>query len=81
MISDITLGQFFPGESLIHKLDPRTKILMATLFIVAVFLANNPAAFLFLTLTTVSLVIISGISLKTVKQWKLNVEDFLFSIT
>lgn len=66
MISDITLGQFFPGESLIHKLDPRTKILMATLFIVAVFLANNPAAFLFLTLTTVSLVIISGISLKTV---------------
>ncbi len=66
MISDITLGQFFPGESLIHKLDPRTKILMATAFIVAVFLANNPAAFLFLTLVTMSLVLISGISVKTV---------------
>ena len=42
MITDITLGQFFPGHSPIHKLDPRTKILLAMLFIVAVFVANNP---------------------------------------
>ena len=66
MISDITLGQFFPGTSLIHKLDPRTKILIATAFIVAVFLANNFAAFLFLTLITAALVLISGISLRTI---------------
>ncbi len=66
MISDITLGLFFPGESIIHKLDPRTKILMATAFIVAVFLANNPAAFLFLAIVTSSLVLISGISVRTV---------------
>ena len=66
MISDITLGQFFPGESVIHKLDPRSKILIATAFIVAVFLANNPAAFLFLTIITVSLVLIRGISVRTV---------------
>ena len=46
MLKDVTLGQFFPGHSPIHKLDPRTKILLATLFIVAVFVANNPAAFL-----------------------------------
>ena len=39
MISDITLGQFFPGYSVIHKLDPRTKILLAVMFIVTVFLA------------------------------------------
>ena len=32
MISDITLGQFFPGYSVIHKLDPRTKIVLAVLF-------------------------------------------------
>ncbi len=66
MISDITLGQYFPGNSLIHKLDPRTKILIATLFIVAVFLANNPASFFLLTLITVSLILISGISVRTV---------------
>ena len=37
MISDITLGQFFPGFSVIHKLDPRTKIVLAILFIVSIF--------------------------------------------
>ncbi len=66
MISDITLGQFFPGFSLIHKLDPRSKILIAILFIVIVFLADNPAGFLLLTVLTVLLVLISKISLKVV---------------
>jgi len=71
MISDITLGQFFPGFSVIHKLDPRTKILTAILFIASVFVANNPAAFVILTLFTVFLVAISKISftviLKSIK--------------
>ena len=66
MISDITLGQFFPGESLIHKLDPRTKIILAMLFIANVFLANNTAAFCFLTLITFTLIFISKISVKTI---------------
>ena len=50
MISDITLGQFFPGNSIIHRLDPRTKIILTVIFIVAVFMASNPAAFLLLLL-------------------------------
>jgi energy-coupling factor transport system permease protein len=66
MISDITLGQFFPGNSVIHKLDPRTKIILATLFIVAVFSANNPVAFATLLLVTLILVCISRISLKVI---------------
>ena len=66
MISDITLGQFFPGFSPLHKLDPRTKIILAILFIVAVFLANNPVTFLFLILLTVVLVAISRISFSVV---------------
>lgn len=66
MISDITLGQFFPGFSKLHKLDPRTKIILAILFIVAVFLANNPASFLCITLVTVFLVAISRISFSVV---------------
>ncbi len=66
MISDITLGQFFPGRSLIHRLDPRTKIILATLFIVAVFVANNPVSFLLLLATTVILIAISRISFKVI---------------
>ena len=66
MISDITLGQFFPGKSPIHRLDPRTKIILATLFIVTVFVAQNPISFLFLTIVTVILIGVSKISFKTV---------------
>ena len=39
-LKDITLGQFFPGNSLVHKLDPRTKLLAVVLYIVALFLAD-----------------------------------------
>ncbi len=66
MISDITLGQFFPGYSPLHKLDPRTKIILAILFIVAVFLASNPITFVFLLLLVTLLVSISRISFSVV---------------
>ena len=41
MLKDITLGQFFPGYSAIHRLDPRTKLLMLVVYIVVLFLAVN----------------------------------------
>lgn len=66
MISDITLGQFFPGYSPLHKLDPRTKIILAVFFIAAVFVANNPVSFAFLLLVTLSLVFIGRISFKVI---------------
>lgn len=66
MISDITLGQFFPGYSPIHRLDPRTKIILATLFIIAVFVAVNPVSFLLLTVLTLVLIAISRISFKVI---------------
>ena len=66
MISDITLGQFFPGYSAIHKLDPRTKIILAVLFIVTVFIAKNPITLAFLALITLCLVFISRISAKVI---------------
>ncbi len=64
MISDITLGQFFPGYSLIHRLDPRTKILLAVIFIVCVFLANNLAGFIFLSLICLFIMRSSRISIR-----------------
>ena len=66
MISDITLGQFFPGYSVIHKLDPRTKIIVSVMFIISVFLANNPIILAFLGLVTLVLIILSRISLKVI---------------
>ena len=39
MLKDVTLGQFFPGKSLIHRLDPRTKLIILVGYIVALFLA------------------------------------------
>ncbi len=41
MLKDITLGQFFPGKSVIHRLDPRTKLLILVLYIVALFVAKS----------------------------------------
>ena len=41
MLNDITLGQYFPGKSAIHKLDPRMKIIIAIIYITAIFLAPD----------------------------------------
>ena len=41
MLKDITLGQYFPGNSVVHRLDPRTKLLVLVGYIVALFMANS----------------------------------------
>lgn len=41
MLKDITLGQFFPGNSVIHRLDPRTKIISIIIYIALIFLIKN----------------------------------------
>ena len=43
MMKDITLGQYFPGNSLLHRLDPRMKLVLTLCFIVLVFLPQNCA--------------------------------------
>ena len=40
MLKDITLGQYFPGDTVVHRLDPRTKLLMVIVYIVPLFLAK-----------------------------------------
>ena len=45
MLNDITLGQFYPVDSLVHRLDPRVKIVLLIVLIVAIFLAQNLLAF------------------------------------
>ncbi len=41
MLNDITLGQYFPGNSLLHRLDPRVKLLVTFVYIIAIFIPKN----------------------------------------
>lgn len=41
MLGDITLGQFFPGNSVVHRIDPRMKLLLTLVYIVAIFLIQG----------------------------------------
>lgn len=66
MLKDITLGQFFPGKSALHIMDPRVKIIISIAYIVAVFLAKTLSAYILLILFTAAIVIISGIKFKVI---------------
>ena len=64
MLKDITLGQYFPGDTLAHKLDPRTKILLVTLYIIALFCAKGLISYGLMALTLAVCVTISRVGLK-----------------
>ena len=61
MLKDITLGQFFPGETIVHKLDPRTKLLLMITYITALFTAKGFPAYLFLLVILVTCIAVSKI--------------------
>lgn len=64
MIRDITLGQYFPGSSLIHRMDPRGKIVLMIAYVVTLFLAKTLTAYLLLTVATGIIIALTKISLK-----------------
>lgn len=64
MIKDITFGQYFVADSLIHKLDPRLKIILMLVLVVTLFLCGGFLSLGIMTLFTIFLIIISRISLK-----------------
>ena len=61
MLKDITLGQYFPGTSPVHKLDPRTKLLLVVIYIVALFVAKGWIAYGLVAAFLVSAVTVSRI--------------------
>ena len=65
MLKDITLGQYFPGDTVAHRLDPRTKILLVVLYIVALFCANSLLAYGILALVLAVCVRVSHVGLKS----------------
>ena len=66
MLKDITLGQFFPGKSPIHRLDPRTKLVLLIVYIVALFVASGWASYLLMFVFLASCIAISRIPLRAI---------------
>lgn len=64
MVRDVAFGQYFPGKSLIHRLDPRAKILLLIAYLVIIFCTFNYISLLLVTIFTVFMIALSGISLK-----------------
>ena len=65
-MKNITLGQYYPADSVIHKMDPRFKILIAVTFIVGTFLCKSAVSFAALLCIGLSLIFICKIPLKTI---------------
>lgn len=63
MLSNISLGQYFPGNSIIHRLDPRTKILATFIYIVAIFFAASYPAYGLLAAFAAAVVLASRLPL------------------
>jgi len=66
MLKDITLGQYFPGNTVVHRLDPRTKLILVIVYIVALFTAKNYVSYLLMLAVLAGCVAVSGISIKTI---------------
>lgn len=61
MIRDITLGQYYPADSVIHKMDPRTKLMGTLAFIVSVFVFHTFAGYAVATLFLAGTIILSKV--------------------
>ncbi len=59
MLKDITLGQYYPGNSFVHRLDPRIKILLALLYIILLFFIHNFTGFVFIALFTLAVILLA----------------------
>ncbi|MGN1051578.1 MAG: energy-coupling factor transporter transmembrane component T family protein, partial [Acutalibacteraceae bacterium] len=64
MLSDITLGQYFPGKSPIHKIDPRMKIILLIMYMVIIFCIQNYFSLAIVALAIVAIMLLSGVPVK-----------------
>lgn len=64
MIRDITIGQYYPVESVIHALDPRTKLVITFLYLISLFLANNKYMYLLAMAVLIFYILLSKVPLR-----------------
>ena len=67
-MKSISFGQFYPAESIIHKSDPRTKVILAVLYIISSFVCKNILSFVLLVVSGVVIIFLSKIPLKIVMR-------------
>ena len=66
MLKDVTLGQFFPGSSIVHRLDPRRKLLLTIVYIAALFTAQSYVSYAVMLIVTGVCIALSRIPLKVI---------------
>ena len=64
MLRDITLGQYYPVDSLIHRLDPRTKLFGTMVFILSLFVANNIWGYLLGTIALAAVIVLTKVPVR-----------------
>ena len=62
MLKDITLGQYFPGNTVVHRLDPRTKLILVVVYIIALFSAESWASYAVTVLAAAACFMLSRVS-------------------
>ncbi|MBE6955443.1 MAG: energy-coupling factor transporter transmembrane protein EcfT [Ruminococcaceae bacterium] len=77
MLKDVTLGQYFPGDSLLHRLDPRTKLIMVVFYIAALFTAKWYISYALVLIFLAAAIKISTVRLKVILK---GVKPLLFVI-
>ena len=68
MLKDITLGQYFPGNTVVHRLDPRTKLLLLILYMAALFCAKWFISYALVLVFLVSVTVLGRIPLKSMTR-------------
>ena len=68
MLKDITIGQYFPGNTIIHRLDPRTKLILVIVYIAALFTAREWLSYGLMLAVTCAIVAVSRISPRTLTR-------------
>lgn len=64
MLSDITIGQYFPGSSILHRLDPRTKVVLLFFYLVLIFVCRSAISYVILSALTFALMVLSKVPLR-----------------
>ncbi len=81
MLNDLTIGQYYPSNSVIHRIDPRLKIVLLLITLVFIFIAGNFVSLGIVTLFTVFIVILSGVPVSMyLKNLKIIIPILLFTM-
>ncbi|MBF1051483.1 MAG: energy-coupling factor transporter transmembrane protein EcfT, partial [Peptostreptococcaceae bacterium] len=61
MLQDITIGQYYPTNSIIHKLDPRVKIMFTIIFMISLFVIDKFTPYIFIVLFLSTIIVLTKI--------------------